>query len=1433
MASPTLGELLDAAESAFAAGKGDDARFLLNQAEKLNQRQRLGESEQFPEEMDSKTLMTAPRIGESVVQPDGRVVSEVPYGFTPLTAGKQRVVRTPSGEASAPSFKEDVKVAAKNLFLPRRSAAPPSMVRSAGVPPRPQSMEEMDAETRDEVTKRYDKAIKERGGMDRVPVDLRAALYREITEEIDRERAKVITPDGVVSAVNKTALQPFRPTRIEVVRPMESRPVFKDNGDPLKDSQGNQIYEEVPVKGGKATRMYRTEAGGLIEPSAWMELKEAAAQQPVLMKSEADAIARAIALGEQDAPRLRGLMSERDPKFGGMVETSLGAVLRAVPAALENIVSDAYFKGLGYEVDEQGNPLDKSDFGYKIAQVRKKLGLPAVSLRFTTPLPLPGVATRREEGQPGGEWDPRTRKKVEDVPWGQRIARSVTAGRTLADDMQDAPEVLQAYKDLYGEEYGATAAGLAGTAVSMFIPTGVVSGPKALLKLGKMAGKVKKVSAAANAIGTGVQQGFMAARSVPKLLPDGAHWAVRVPVQAAGYVVGKAGDAAALVSPTPVANARIIARTAERMAPDVPFSKAARLSGDPQKFTDEAFEHWAPASELFVPGGDEFQSAAAAARSRKATLKVEALRGELARAIPDDLVVVSDMFAVPRNIAGDVFSKVAEDLQKLPKGSSVEDIARARDAAVLKHAPEAARRLDELGEFQVTFDRLGREVLEDKLFVRRAFAMLRDLPPARRASVAKAVREIEGAASEAFRNMTKDLEGLTKRGMSLDEALDAVASRELSKMEPREFWKKMVEENYGGGPDAEAILLRIEEAGVDTSTFPTLDAIRKADGLPSVREKAPGLIPPKFQGNMLKIILEEGVRKRVSKEALENYIRVFQKGPDTLSPEFAAGFLAMRPAEAVIKDTPAGRVAFSLAEEKFAANGGEEFFKALDSIPTKKRGTEVLRLFSELNAIRKASFRGWDYQFLGIPRVDFLFGRALSAPIIAAAQIGLDHSLGGGRAVLNRFLGRGAGPYTASQVTELIRKYGVGSTSVDQGRLGRLGQDILDDALRAGKVTPERALLYANPATKGWAERMAHSIERVYREGVFADQLAKGASPLEASEIAKKSLWDYSRTPGAFRDRLGSVFATAAESYNAGMTFMDVVARDPNKITQAVKILRAKQQAQDPYGYYGDKGLKSLGIYRAGRKGQEVAVLGPRVPLFEPIETTLGLLYVASTVQSLFRSEDLVDAATAVGRAGADKYIPGVWAAFNGVANSLGSKYQTAAQVEELSKPSDETAFWNALLAADLADPSRDGGIWDTTWSILDPIQVNPPDGSEVPEDPTLWREAPPEGMPYLFEGVSASGLPMYRVLRPSRRGTQNIKAIRALTPDMVHRAFGAVGSLMFSSAGPQVDISAIQPPGMGGAAATFLGLESAGPADKALRERKRAAQVIEQAESN
>ena len=209
--------------------------------------------------------------------------------------------------------------------------------------------------------------------------DLELTEYERALEDIQRERAQVIVP-GAVEPVPVRDVGFFRPTRIVKVReepaldPIAATRTLLRYRRQLENLQFGTAEERAAIEaqlpdleraalGTPTIRyLYRDpETGELREPSPGEELRESLRAQQIATEEEAQRIA-----GRGEAPM--GIL-EAQERGQGIVETPLGQTLRGVLGLAEATLGEAYVRGLGFEVDEEGNPRDPEDFAYKMRQM--------------------------------------------------------------------------------------------------------------------------------------------------------------------------------------------------------------------------------------------------------------------------------------------------------------------------------------------------------------------------------------------------------------------------------------------------------------------------------------------------------------------------------------------------------------------------------------------------------------------------------------------------------------------------------------------------------------------------------------------------------------------------------------------------------------------------------------------------------------------------------------------------------------------------------------------------------------------------------------------------------------------------------------------------------------------------------------------------------
>ncbi len=316
---------------------------------------------------------------------------------------------------------------------------------------------------------------------------IRERAERREMETAERERGRTVSPGGVAPVENVDA-GIMRPTRME------------------QTSIGE---------------LYRDPTTGLLrEPTAGESLRESFAQQTIMGEEEARRLA-----GRGDAPL--GIMGEMQAGKG-VVETPLAAGLRGFFGSVEGILGEAYVRGLGYEVDEEGNPKDTEDWAYQMRtmldEVEEKTGN---RIEFPTEMSLidagpVGAFTRGVRG-----WDPEKAKAIEDyfndfgiakfpmpfapststtqkqtildpegrmvvkdievpAPWedfggfvdaeSRRLAANIAVGRGILDEVRDSPGSADFAEDIYGDPDWSYAFGVPLLFTTPATPIGLATG---------------------------------------------------------------------------------------------------------------------------------------------------------------------------------------------------------------------------------------------------------------------------------------------------------------------------------------------------------------------------------------------------------------------------------------------------------------------------------------------------------------------------------------------------------------------------------------------------------------------------------------------------------------------------------------------------------------------------------------------------------------------------------------------------------------------------------------------------------------------------------------------------------------------------------------------------------------------------------------------
>ncbi len=615
-------------------------------------------------------------------------------------------------------------------------------------------------------------------------------------------------------------------------------------------------------------------------------------------------IDRRIAAGEEvgvfetAGPLLSGILTERD-ETAGIVETELGAALRSTLGWVSALAAEGYFRGLGYEVDANGVPVDPDDLGLAIAQGRRTLGIPEVfspgeflsgparvALEQVSPemseslrnlvksvpqlaVPLPGVATESQTRKVT-TFDPEGRRVVSvvEVPnpledfagWKEaeqsRIAQNVSAGRTMGDEFLDAPAVRDWYASVWGDPDAAYWAGSLG---EVFIPAGPGTAAKGAAKGAKLIASSKPASQAA-------RFAIKAAEATAAAKPQGR--ASKAAQAAALSIANPIADIAAAITPGKASDGRVVRRVAQNVlqsgALDEATATAARQAI--KASSDTVDEVLADVTPLLGDNADYF--------ARQFRLNV-----------PDDVVMVTTNVGVPRAheaalrrslgaFRRQVFTGKPSDVaDKLPDaiGDQVRTFERwqdmpadlrqqattlLEDAHAINQAPKVARLARDLTAAQtfVTGQTRGLDLLLKSRRLqtpaaRRAKAVLGGsrFLESETAAVARARADIRAAAQTEFARIGQRMAAKARELGSADDAVDAVFTEEIARsprpIDAQEAWVKVLGAMYGDEQRALQLFDLATSRGLVNQVatqMPTVATVRAVDQA-FMKAKVPGL----------------------------------------------------------------------------------------------------------------------------------------------------------------------------------------------------------------------------------------------------------------------------------------------------------------------------------------------------------------------------------------------------------------------------------------------------------------------------------------------------------------------------------------------------------------------------------------------------------------
>ena len=227
----------------------------------------------------------------------------------------------------------------------------------------------------------------------------RQAQQRQATRVLQpgRDEPREVDPEGFA---------PFRPSQV-IEREI---PAVLPSGETLTE----RVFVDPSGEERPATAADETTEAFALQTQLG---SQSARQMGENIRARQADIDRRIAAGEDvgvfetAGPLLSGILTEAN-ETAGVVETELGAALRSTLGWVSALAAEGYFRGLGYEVDADGVPVDPDDLGLAIAQGRRTLGIPDV----VYPLQGPTKLGRELIGQFSPELQQQYTDLVKSVP---------------------------------------------------------------------------------------------------------------------------------------------------------------------------------------------------------------------------------------------------------------------------------------------------------------------------------------------------------------------------------------------------------------------------------------------------------------------------------------------------------------------------------------------------------------------------------------------------------------------------------------------------------------------------------------------------------------------------------------------------------------------------------------------------------------------------------------------------------------------------------------------------------------------------------------------------------------------------------------------------------------------------------------------------------
>lgn len=760
------------------------------------------------------------------------------------------------------------------------------------------------------------------------------------------------------------------------------------------------------------------------------------------------------------------------------------------------------------------------------------------------------------------------------------------------------------------------------------------------------------------------------------------------------------------------------------------------------------------------------------------------------------------------------------------------DLEKRADKARKAASGLSWRDANEVSDAQVYLDELADRSLFDSPTLRRLVSVYGDpAQPYYRASVTELQREVQTIGQGVLRRLGQDLKARVEgtgphsgNARTYEEAIDSLLIDELSKVpdaEPDGVWAAILGEMYDPSRVEKILADKVGRIVVDsngglrvvdqvsagdrllTDTMPNLQRLRQLDTLLAGTGDIPRGRPPSFDRAILKMVVEEGVRRDLGRSARQRAARRFG-APD--APE-QLDQVSLPYTEAQALQNPRfAEYAWTIdrannPEEVALLQEIDSAVRLFDDVEVRQRGNIANLAGYYTDKVARGArdaLHSLNYGVSVVPNPLTATSRAGVSSVLMLSQMGAKRaleaagrSIGRTDALASRRVGRGittvdGRKFSPAELDELWQQSGGAATAIDAARRGSLAEDILLDAKRAservhGPGSTDRGRLrkvYDLATARGYWQTQAEAVELSFRRSVFELALADGATPAQAGELARTAVIDYAGAtqaldniaaaiPGA--DGLPKYFASAAEDAALAREAVKTLAKNPRAVRAVVQAQRAQQRAFDPEQLYGDAGLKSLGVIPVpvSKTGEQTFVFGPQNPLYIPIEHSLGVIRSADAgLSGVSDAVGYIDALEGAGVFETAAYLgPEVGGAAADALAETGGNISRAAlsrylpstieaynAVQELEPgemsqtglpaiDADERALWTAYLYADLADPLGQYGLKAGINRILEPEVITPPEELAVPVEgfEEFWSEEPRNGMPFVYVGQEPS----------------------------------------------------------------------------------------------